>query len=121
MSLISIKYVGKRLQYTDGTYGTGIHFVQGESRMVPADKAKLFLRHPDVYAMGEENTDVALVPDEPTEEDDSQDMRDTIANMDKDALSVYAKTHFQIKIDKRKDVGILRAEVTGLVDQFGAL
>ncbi len=121
MSLISIKYVGKRPEYTDGTYGTGIHFVQGESRMVPADKARLFLRHPDVYVPGEENTDVAFVPVASTEDDDVQDVRDTLAIMDKDALSVYAKTHFQIKIDKRKDVGILRSEVTGMVDRFGAL
>ena len=121
MSLISIKYVGKRPEYTDGAYGTGIHFVQGESRMVPADKARFFSRHPDVYELGEENTDVALVPAAPTEEDDTQDVRDSIANMDKDALGVYAKTHFQVKIDKRKDVGALRAEVTGMVDRFGAL
>lgn len=54
-------------------------------------------------------------------EDDVQDMRDSIANMDKDTLNSYAQVHFGTKLDKRKDVMQLRAQVTGLVDQYGAV
>lgn len=118
--LTSVKYIGKRPEYTDGTYGTRIHFVQGESRSVPFDKARLMLKHTDVYAPGEENAPEAVIPVKDPE-DDVQDMRDSIANMDKDTLNSYAQVHFGTKLDKRKDVMQLRAQVTGLVDQYGAV
>lgn len=117
--LTSVKYIGKRPEYTDGTFGTRIHFVQGESRMVPFDVARMMLKHLDVYAPGEEDAPVATMPPEKDPEDDVQDMRDSIAIMDKDALNSYAQTHFGTKLDKRKDVGILRTQVTGLLDQYG--
>jgi len=119
---LPVKYIGNRAEYTDGTYGTRIHFVQGESRMVPVDKARLMLKHADVYAPGVADAPrVELVPVPKDETDDVQDVRDSIAIMDKDALSVYAKTHFQVNIDKRKGVEALRTEVTQYVDRFGAL
>ena len=119
--LTSVKYIGKRPEYTDGTFGTRIHFVQGESRMVPFDIARQMLKHLDVYVPGEKDAPVASMPKEKDPEDDVQDMRDSIALMDKDALNSYAQIHFGTKLDKRKDVGQLRAQVTGLVDQFGAI
>lgn len=120
-SLTSIQYIGKRLEYTDGTYGTGIHWIQGESRLVPADKARLFLKHPDVYVLGEVDAPTAALNTKPKtdEDDDKQDMRDTIANMDKDAIGLFAKTHFNVDIEKRKGIATLREQVTGLFDQFG--
>ena len=39
--------------------------------------------------------------------------------MDKDALEQFAKTHFQIDLDKRKGLSNLRLQVVGLIDQFG--
>jgi hypothetical protein len=119
--LTSVKYIGKRPEYTDGTYGTRIHFVQGESRMVPFDIARKMLKHLDVYAPGEVDAPVASLPPEKDPEDDVQDMRDSIAIMDKDALSSYAQIHFGTKLDKRKDVGQLRSQVTSLVDQYGSV
>lgn len=118
---VSVKYIGKRLEYTDGTFGTRIRFLQGESRMVPLDKARLMLKHPDVYVPGVADAPVAVLPVETTEEDNVQDMRDAIASMDKAALESYTKTHFRIDLDKRKSVESLRHQVTGLVDQFGVL
>lgn len=119
--LISIRYIGKRPDYLDGTYGTRIVFVQGESRMVPADVAKKMLRHPDVYELGEDGAPVATLPPVKDKEEDVQDMRDALAHMDKDALTTYAHTHFQLKLDKRKDVGALRTQVTQLIDQYGVI
>ena len=120
MNLVSVKYIGKRLEYTDGTYGTRILFSKGESRQVPADKARLMLKHPDVYVPGEPDAEIATVPLDTQEQDSAQDMRDAIANMDKSALESYAKTHYRIDIDKRRSVDALRTQVTGLVDQYGA-
>lgn len=120
MDHVSVKYIGKRLEYTDGTFGTRIHFLQGESRMVPLDKARLMLKHPDVYAPGVADAPVAVLTVETTEEDNVQDMRDAIASMDKAALESYTVTHFRVNLDKRKSVETLRSEVTGMVDRFGA-
>lgn len=119
--LISIRYIGKRPDYMDGTYGTRIVFVQGKSRMVPADVAKKMLRHADVYEPGEDGAPVAALPPAKDKEEDVQDMRDALAHMDKDALTNYANTHFKLKLDKRKDVGALRTQVTQLIDQYGVI
>lgn len=119
--LISVKYIGKRPECTDGLYGTRIHWFRGDSRMVPADKARQMLKHTDVYAPGKKDAPVPELPKVPTEEESTQDMRDTVANMDVESLAVYAKTSFQVKLDKRKSLQDLRTQVTSLVDQFGAL
>ena len=116
---VSIKYVGSRAEYTDGTYGTRITFIRGESRMVPLDKARLMLKHPDVYVPGEDGAEVAHCASPKDEADDVQDVRDAIGLMDKDALTTYVKTHFNMDIDKRKGIATLRTEVVGLVDRFG--
>ena len=119
--MIPIKYIGKRPAYRDGAYGTGIEWVQGQTQLVPDDKARLMLRHPDVYVTGDAATAEVAVIDAPKPQDDdtSQEARDAIATMNKDALETYAKTHFQIDIDKRLGVEKLRAKVAGLVDQYG--
>ena len=122
MTTTSVKYIGKRATYIEGAYGTGIHFTQGESKLVPTDKARLMLRHKDQYMPGNVDAEVAVVSEvKENDEENAQDMRDAIAIMDKGALSTYAKTHFSVKLDQRKDVGMLRSQVTGLVDQFGAV
>lgn len=122
--LIPVQYVGKRERYTDGTYGTRIEWTQGQVQLVPADKAKLLLRHPDVYVRAEdaEAAPVAEVAPEPEKKDDEpeQELRDAIRFMDKAGLEQYAKTNFQVDLDKRKGVETLRSQVMGLIDQYGA-
>ena len=118
---VSIKYIGARPEYTDGTYGTRIHWARGESKMVPADKARLMLKHPDVYTEGEADAPTPKLPAQKDPEDDVQDLRDSIATMNKEALLTYAQTHFNMKLDKRQSVENLRTAATQLVDQFGAL
>lgn len=122
--MVAIKYIGKRTTHRDGAYGTGIEWVQGQTQWVPADKARLMLRHPDVYAAGEmeASTATAAAVAQPSTEDSEetlQDARDAIAAMNKDALEMYAKTHFQQDLDKRQSVERLRARVVGLIDQYG--
>jgi len=125
-NLIPVKYVGHRPTYTDGTYGTRIVFTQGETLLVPAAKAKQMLRHPDVYVPGDLTEPAATAPIDASsqskksdEDDQEQGVRDAVAAMDKAALEQFAKTHFNVEIDKRKAVATLRAEVTGLIDQYG--
>lgn len=118
----AVRYVGKRAEYTEGMYGTRLHFVQGESRMVPSDKARLLLKHPDQYAPGEMQKELpAPEPELPDENDEVQILRDAVANMDKDALAQYTKIHYNVDVDKRKGVDFLRSQLTGLIDQYGVV
>lgn len=122
--MIAIKYIGKRAMHRDGAYGTGIEWVREQTQWVPADKARLMLRHQDVYVAGDMVTPPEPVaePAKPSTEDSEetlQDARDAIAAMNKDALEMYAKTHFQQDLDKRQSVEKLRARVVGLIDQYG--
>lgn len=130
---VPVRYIGKREHYVDGTYGTRIAFVKGQTCLVPADKAALMFNHPDVYEPG--SVEEAPAADPATAEldeaarkkaelekqaDEDQALRDSIATMDKKALASYAKTHFKVDLDQRKSVADLRTHVTGLVDQYGA-
>ncbi len=126
MDFIAIKYIGKRPEYVDGTYGTRISFVQGETKLVPADKAELMLRHADVYERGEETKDMPKPAKnkkgqkkQTDEEVQLQEMRDAISIMEKDALREFAKTRYSIELKGNKKVETFRQEVLGLVDQYG--
>lgn len=124
---IPVKYVGRRDSYIENTYGTKLRFEPGQQRLVPADKARLMLSHPDVWALGELQRAEAPPPEDDkagkaqdVTEEKAQEQRDVIAVMDKNALVSFAKNNFRMDLDKRRSVDSLRAEVTRLVDQYGA-
>lgn len=123
MDLVSVKYIGKRHRYVDGAYGTRIAFEQGQSRLVPADKARLMLRHPDVYVPGVADAPIASVPDtSTTDSDELQGLRDSIQAMaDKDAIASFIKQKYGIELEKRRSIERLRLDAIGLVDQYGAV
>lgn len=55
------------------------------------------------------------------EQVEKQALYDQVANMDKDGLKDFAEVNYQQKINKSKSVENLRAEVTGMIDQFGVV
>lgn len=122
--MTTIKYIGKREIYRDGCYGTGLVFTIGETINVEDDDiARKMLRHKDVYVAGdaEEATGTAakIAPPKKDDDDEAQQARDAIANMTKGSLVSYAKTNFSTDLDNRKSVADMRAQVIGLLDQFG--
>ena len=120
---LPVKYIGRRATYRDGACGTGLVFAQGETKMVPAEAARKMLRHSAVYVAGEvkgATQALHVVKVDTTEEDLLQDLRDTVAYMDKESLETYARTNFKIDLDKRKSILNLRQQVTQLLDQYGA-
>jgi len=121
--LLPVRYIGKRATYKDGAFGTYIEFEQGQSRMVPADIARKMVRlHPDVYEPGTaDGADAPEVRKTDTEEESLQDLRDSVLSMNKAALQKFAKTQFGRDIDKNQPLTALRLQVTGLIDQFGAV
>lgn len=126
---VPVKYIGKRPFYRDGTYQTGMTFTHGETKPVPAEKAALLLRHPDVYVMGEMSA--IVVPEEPAaavtksvkkDDDDqvTQDARDQINAMaDKDSVANYVLATFAQNLDRRRSLEVLKAEAIRLIDQLG--
>lgn len=122
--MIPIKYIGHRQFYQDGACGSGLTFEQGQTLPVDDEFAVRMLRHPSVYERGDltavgETVEPSARKPADQDEDPDQTARDAIANLNKDALATYAKTHFGVDIDKRKNVGDLRQQVTTLFDQYG--
>lgn len=122
--MVPIKYIGHRPRYRDGAFGSGLEFVQGETRLVDAEVAVKMLRHPSVYERGDAAEAVnapAVQPVKSAEDDDdpAQTLRDAISQMNKEALAMYAKSHFNVDLDKREKVGDLRSQVITLFDQYG--
>ena len=120
-----IKYIGHRDFYRDGACGSELVFQHGQTLMVEDEFAAKMLRHPSVYERGDAVDEIVEKPAgakktaSTGDEDPAQTMRDSIGQMNKQALETFAKTHFSVDIDKRKSVGDLRSQVTGLFDQFG--
>ena len=124
---VGIRYVGVRDLHEDHLYGTRLAWLPGQVHNVDATIAVRMLMHKDVYERAdvEANKPVAGKSNqveqeqERVQEQQLEDTRSAIAIMDKDALEQFAKTHFQIDLDKRKGLSNLRSQVIGLIDQFG--
>ena len=143
-----IKYIGKRDTYRDGIFETGIVFEKNKIYVIEDDaKARKMLRHADQYALADAvladaksegdvqepvvpdgevvtvaaKSDEAVKSDEKKEQEENaaQDLRDSVATMTKQTLTDFAKTHFSVSLDGRKNVGDLRAQVVTLIDQYG--
>ena len=143
-----IKYIGKRDTYRDGIFETGIVFEKNKIYVIEDDaKARKMLRHVDQYALADAvladekseddvqdhvvldgevvtvaaKSDEAVKCDEKKEQEENaaQDLRDSVATMTKQTLTDFAKTHFSVSLDGRKNVGDLRAQVVTLIDQYG--
>jgi hypothetical protein len=122
---LPITYIGKRDEYTDGAFGTHIHFRRGETKLVPEKVAMLMLRHPDVYVLGEAEGAVSAEvgdanPKTGDTETELQDTRDSINAMaDVDAVKAYVEQHYGTKMHHNIGLEKAKAHAIGLVDQFG--
>lgn len=137
---VVVRYIGRREQWQDRLYGSGLSFRTGQVRAVPGGLARQLLRHADMFEPVEQaGTDGETVPvidddteqllanaqqkqaDERTEQVELQDLRDTIGRMPKAALMEYARNNYRQELDSKLKVDDMRAAVIGMVDQFGAV
>ena len=134
IDVVPVKYIGRRYEFFDRIYGSGLFFDQGQTRSLPAELARKFLRHADLFERGdvdsaEPKDDTAELLEDAAREQDNQkveqsvvqDLRDSVQSMDKDALSQFASTNYRQIIDRRRSVETLREEVLGFIDRFGAV
>lgn len=132
-----ILYIGTK-PFTDRLYNTGLSFDVKQSRDLPAETARLFLRHADLFELVESDSPKDTIKkDDDTQnqlnaqaqkneqkaKDDNalQDLYVQVSTMDKDALEQFARDHYQVDLNKRKSLDNLRDEVVGLIDQFGVV
>ena len=123
-TLLPVKYIGPRAKYLDGTFGTYAQFVKGETLLIPRTEALKMFEHPSVYVPGDATPTTAIHnPAKKSQEDldelELQDIRDSLASMEKGALAEFAKTKFNMELDKRKSVETLRGQCVMWVDQYG--
>lgn len=130
-----IVYVGVRERYVDALYNTRIEFEKGKVALVPSDKARLMLNHPDQYQLAEikevtpeQVQDAEKVQTEVKSQEDQKDetqeqlqaAKDALLQMDVAALRAYAEQNFAgHKINKNFGVEKARQAVINLIDQFG--
>ena len=143
-SLVAVQYVGRKPEWRDALYNTGLYFVADQVRNLPAHTSRQFLRHGDLFR--EAKVEVAPEPVEaPAAEppaDDTEaileaakeeqadtdrelqkvlDLKQSISFMDKDALKLFAQTNYGQKLDGRLSVEALREQTNQMIDQFGVV
>ena len=144
---VAVQYIGRREEWRDSIYDTGLYFVQNQTRYLPAEVARKLLQHQDQFAMGEPEPEVEMglaKPKEPANEltDDTldllkkaqeskkveettlnevQDAIDSINRMDKAAIVNFAHEKYQQNLNKKSNLDTLRQQATQLVNQFGVV
>ena len=129
MDLTRIAYNGRKI-YRDKVSGNT--WEPGAAKLVTPDAAKALLRFAEFARAdvgdskpsdAELETAIAIQKDaDRTKEQERQVLEAmllTVQSMDKSALEEYARK-YEVELDKRLGVGKLRAEVSTLIEQFGA-
>lgn len=141
---VPVQYVGRRPDWTDHLYGTGLSFVADQVRPLPGSIANQFLRHVDLFREAKievapekvaQIAEVAEVPRDDTaeileatkqkqaeeldKENQLQDLRQSVTFMEKDALKEFVSRNYRQKLDGRLSVEAMRTQALQLIDQFG--
>lgn len=143
-----VQYIGRRPDFTDRLYGSGLTFDQDQTRPVPSEIARKLLRHADQFRSPPQVEEAEEERGEPDQDADSdqhaddtaeqlanaqkerdekqraetllQDMRDQVNAMtEKDALKDFAQQKYQQAISKTLSVENMKLKVLGLIDEFG--
>ncbi len=128
MDLVRLEYSGRK-PYRDKIGKTS--WEPGDAKLVTPDTARRlkkfaeFKLSDDQAASSESEVVVVMAQQNEIEQAEKQERNQVesmllmIESMNKDALEAYA-TKYEVSLDKRKKVGDLRVQVSGLVEQFGA-
>ncbi|BEP44036.1 RyR domain-containing protein [Variovorax sp. V15] len=125
VAAVGVKYVGRRDSHHETLYGSGT-WAQGQVKAVAAALSRQLLKHRDMFEEAQLESPAALetivqpVKAGETPDEQTQDLRDQIQNMDKAALKELAMTRYRVKVDGRLSLTDTRAHLTLLVDRFGA-
>ncbi|ULJ66646.1 hypothetical protein [Wielerella bovis] len=130
MNELAVKFIGSE-EWKDHLYDSGLYFMPQQTRLVPFLVARKLLQHIDLFEQGvlddvadddtADLTEAAQVVKQAQDDalNETFDVFNSVAQMDKNALAAFAKQHFNQDLNKKKSVETLRDEVRGLIDQFG--
>jgi len=140
---VGVRYIGRRPDWCDRMYNTGLHFTKDQARTLPEAIARKLLRHADLFervgaaapavatdaGASETDDDTALLLEQGKEQLEQQeqtlrqvqDIYDQIDRMDKAGLVEFAKVNYRQDLPKNATKDVLRAQVKGFVDQFGVV
>ena len=136
-----IDAIGRRPEWHDRVYGTGLYFTAEQTRNLPPEIARRLLRHADLFEKVEipaaveaaeptnstDDTDELLEQGKQAKEDEHtvqtqlQDLYDQVEQMGKDSLIEFASTKYRQNLNKRDSVATIRGQVRQFIDQFGAV
>lgn len=132
---VPVKYIGRRPDWTDLLYDTGLHFTEGQTRSVPVAVSKLLLKHRDLFEEGKavnadtpktavDDTEYLLKQGKKTQRSKEEEevefaVIDQVNQMDKESLASFAMTKFAMKLNKTKSVPNLRHEVIERIKLVG--
>ena len=148
--MVRVRYIARRPNWKDDIYGSGLSFTTGQERTVPISLARSFLRHGDMFEQVQAtiavdaHADVQATGDDAGALEQTDDTAETLAkreseekaarekaldlsalhrdvdNMDFATLTEFA-ARYGAKLTKQQGLVKGRAEVHGLIDQFGAV
>lgn len=143
---LAVQYIGRRPEWNDHLYGTGLYFVTDQVRYLPEPTARMLLRHQDLFAEAKvEDAPPVVVAPEPESEaarDDTaelleaakqkedeqheeanriQDVKQAVSFMDKAALKDFVSRNYRQSLDGRLSVEAMRTQALQLIDQFGVV
>lgn len=120
---VGVKYIGRRETHADTLHGSGT-WAQGQTKPVTAGLARQLLKHRDVFVEVQLSDAAGAVVQTAksgeTDDEQTQEVRDQVQNMDKAALKELAMTRYRVKVDGRLSLADARNEVIRLIDRFGA-
>ncbi len=131
---IPVKYIGRRPHWEGTLYNVKLRFDAGQTRLLPDALALKFLTHADTFVRDDAYEATPKSPEQETQEaiaeaeqrarvQDEKDMELTevlerIDIMEKEQLAEFA-TRYGTKLDGRRSVDKLRAEVKQLINLNG--
>lgn len=130
---VVVTYIGRRDTFADRLYGSKLEFVQGQTRAVPPELARRLLGHADqferaaVAAPSDDDTARVLAEGQLDKDEaaakqfDLQGLYDQVAGMNKAALANFALVNYRQEIKTTDTLVNLRQQVTGFIDQYGAV
>jgi hypothetical protein len=131
---IPVKYIGRRPHWNGLLYDVRMPFDAGQTRLLPEALALKFLKHHDTFvrddayevtpkSVEQETQEVLAEVEQQAKVQDERDMEltevlDRIEIMEKEQLAEIA-TRYNHKLDGRRSVSTLRAEVRQLINLNG--
>lgn len=123
---VGVKYIGRKPEWKDHLYGTGLTFTQGAVEFMPENIAARFLQHTDMFEATEETSHDGYIPTQPPPEfvkneelERELDVMDEFETMTKGAMQRFAWSNYKIKLSDKMTATEMRVKLRDTVSNYG--